>query len=90
MATLAHPPTTDRPTPEPRLFNVDLASIPSSTLGLLTSMVLDDLDRLSKRARRDGYTDTVSAARAVLEQIHADLEREAVGRDRARWLEARR
>ena len=84
------PPARRPDQPEPRPFSVNVTDIPSSAIGVLATGVLDDLDRLAKRARRDGYTATVTAAKAVLEQIAADLEHEAAGRDRARWLEARR
>jgi len=84
------PNPTDRPTPEPRLFNVDLATIPSGTLGVLATIVRDDMDRLSKRTRRDGHSDTVSAAKLVLQQLVADLEREAAERDWALRAGARR
>jgi len=67
--------------PAPRLFNVNVADIPSAALGVLTTIVRDDLDRLAKRTRRDGYTDTASAAKGVLQQLVADLEREAAERD---------
>jgi len=76
--------------PAPRLFNVNVADIPSGTLGILATIVSDDMDRLAKRIRRDGHTDAVRTARAVLEQLRSDLDHEAAGRDRARWLEARR
>jgi len=76
--------------PEPRLFNVNVADIGSAAIGILTTIFFDDADRLAKRTRRDGPTDAVRTARAVLQQLVADLEHEAKDRDRARWLEARR
>jgi len=84
------PTPIDRPEPEPRPFGVNVADIPSGALGILATIVSDDMDRLSKRIRRDGHTDAVRTAKAVLEQLRSDLEAEAAGRDRARWLEARR
>jgi len=84
------PATTEtRSESQSRPFNVDVATIPSGALGVLTTIVLDDLDRLSKRARRDGHSDSVAASKLVLQQLVSDLEWEAKERDRARWLESR-
>ena len=84
------PSSTAESPPEPYGFAAEAAHIPSGAIGILTSIIHDDLDRLRRRAKRDGHSPGVSATEHVLDLFVHALEREAESRDHRRRQEERR